>query len=194
MPPQARVGDSSQVPADAHGCPACPHTAIGPAIQGSANVLTNGLPSVRIGDKGIHAACCGPNMWNAKTGSGSVLINGRRAHRLSDLVMHCGGIGTTVQGSPNVIVGDLTSSSAANASSSGGGVPPPPRQVTWVAVELKSSDGLPMEGQTYRLTTPDGKVREGKLDGQGRARVDGVTAGQCEICFPGLDGKDWSAA
>jgi len=63
-----------------------------------------------------------------------------------------------------------------------------------VAIELVSSAGQPMSGQTYRLTTPDGKAREGKLDGQGRARVDGVTAGQCEISFPDLDGKGWSPA
>lgn len=109
MPPQVRVGDSSFVPADAHGCPACPHPALGPAVQGSANVFTNGLPSVRVGDNGIHAACCGPNLWTAKTGSRSVLINGRPAHRLSDLVKHCGGTGQSIQGSPNVIVGDYTS-------------------------------------------------------------------------------------
>lgn len=108
MPPQARVGDASMVPADAHGCPACPHSATGPAILGSPNVLTNGLPSVRVGDSGVHAACCGPNKWNAKTGSNSVLINGRRAHRLKDLVIHCGGMGNTIEGSPNVIVGDQT--------------------------------------------------------------------------------------
>lgn len=106
MPPQARVGDASQVPADAHGCPGCPHMAVGPAISGSSNVLTNGRPSVRVGDKGIHAACCGPNMWAAKTGSRSVLINGRNSHRLSDMVKHCGGTGWTIQGSANVIVGD----------------------------------------------------------------------------------------
>ena len=105
MPPQARVGDASQVPADAHGCPACPHPGTGPAIAGSSNVLTNGLPSVRAGDAGIHAACCGPNLWNAKVGSRSVLINGRPAHRLGDLNIHCGGFGQTIQGSSNVIVG-----------------------------------------------------------------------------------------
>lgn len=105
MPPQARVGDKALNPADAHGCPACPHPVIGPAIQGSGDVLTNGRPSVRVGDKGIHAACCGPNMWNAKVGSGTVLINGRPAHRLADMTKHCGGVGNTIEGSPNVITG-----------------------------------------------------------------------------------------
>lgn len=105
MPPQGRVSDIAVVPADAHGCPACPHPAVGPAISGSANVLTNNLPSLRVGDKGVHAACCGPNMWNAKMGSGTVLINGRKAHRLGDMTKHCGGIGSLKAGSSNVITG-----------------------------------------------------------------------------------------
>lgn len=105
MPPQARLGDKAFVPADGHGCPGCPHPCIGPAIQGSANVLTNSRPSIRVGDPGVHAACCGPNTWNAKVGSGSVLINNKPAHRLGDTTKHCGGMGSTIEGSPNVITG-----------------------------------------------------------------------------------------
>lgn len=108
MPPQARLGDKALIPADAHGCPACPHTATGPAVAGSRNVLVNDRPAIRVGDPGIHAACCGPNTWNAKTGSASVLINGRKAHRHGDSVQHCGGSGSTISGSPNVVVGDYT--------------------------------------------------------------------------------------
>jgi uncharacterized Zn-binding protein involved in type VI secretion len=105
MPPQARLGDKAFNPADAHGCPACPHPVIGPAIAGSGDVVTNDRPSIRVGDPGIHAACCGPNTWNAKVGSGTVLINGRKAHRLADATKHCGGMGQTIEGSPNVITG-----------------------------------------------------------------------------------------
>ncbi len=105
MPPQGRLGDNSQVPADAHGCPACAHPCIGPAIVGSPDVLTNNLPSLRVGDKGVHAACCGPNMWTAAKGSGTVLINGKAAHRQGDQDTHCGGNGKLVAGSPNVITG-----------------------------------------------------------------------------------------
>ena len=103
--PQARLGDKSNVPADAHGCPACPHPAIGPAIEGSPDVNVNSRPAVRVGDHGIHAACCGPNMWEAQTGSMTVFINGKQAHRLGDMDRHCGGIGQMIEGSPNVIVG-----------------------------------------------------------------------------------------
>ena len=100
-----RLGDKSFAPADAHGCPACPHPVIGPAITGSPNVLVNGRPALRVTDQGIHAACCGPNMWNAIIGSATVFINYLPAHRMGDTDMHCGGVGTLVEGSLDVIVG-----------------------------------------------------------------------------------------
>jgi len=105
MPPQSRVGDNSQVPADAHGCPACPHPCIGPAIAGSPDVMVNSIPALRVGDPGMHAACCGPNTWTAQAGSGTVFINNKAAHRLGDADTHCGGSGKMVAGSGNVISG-----------------------------------------------------------------------------------------
>jgi uncharacterized Zn-binding protein involved in type VI secretion len=105
MPAQSRLGDQSSVQSDAHGCPACPHTCVGPAIVASPNVNVNNLPALRVGDKGIHAACCGPNMWTAIGGSTTVFINGKAAHRLGDLDQHCGGMGSMTQGSPNVFTG-----------------------------------------------------------------------------------------
>jgi uncharacterized Zn-binding protein involved in type VI secretion len=105
MPPQCRLGDNSFVPADAHGCPGCPHPCIGPAVSGSPDVLVNGLPAIRVTDPGVHAACCGPNSWTAKEGSGTVFVNNLKAHRLGDQDQHCGGMGNMVVGSPNVITG-----------------------------------------------------------------------------------------
>ncbi|HEY3806610.1 MAG TPA: PAAR domain-containing protein [Kofleriaceae bacterium] len=105
MPPQGRLGDKSQVPVDAHGCPACPHPALGPAIVGSPNVNCNSRPSLRVNDTGVHAACCGPNTWEAVAGSGTVFINGQAAHRLGDATKHCGGPGHLIEGSSNVMVG-----------------------------------------------------------------------------------------
>ena len=105
MPPQSRLGDKSNVPVDAHGCPACPHPAVGPAIVGSPDVFVNYMPALRVGDKGIHAACCGPNTWVATIGSATVLINNKQAHRLGDLDTHCGGVGQMIEGSNDVITG-----------------------------------------------------------------------------------------
>ena len=60
---------------------------------------------MRLGDAGVHTACCGPNKWNAVMGSATVMINKRPAVRKGDMTVHCGGVGQTVQGSPDVIVG-----------------------------------------------------------------------------------------
>jgi uncharacterized Zn-binding protein involved in type VI secretion len=105
MPEAGRLSDKSKVEFDAHGCPACPHTAVGPAIIGSPDVNIDNRPALRVGDVGIHAVCCGPNMWTATKGSATVMINGRPAHRKGDEDAHCGGVGTLIEGSPDVIIG-----------------------------------------------------------------------------------------
>lgn len=106
MPAQGRLGDAAFCPADAHGCPACAHPVIGPAVAGSGDVVVNHLPALRTGDPGVHAACCGPNQWSAGAGASFVLINHKQAFRLGDPTKHCGGDGNLVAGSPDVIVGD----------------------------------------------------------------------------------------
>lgn len=106
MPGQGRVSDIGKVDKDAHGCPACPHPALGPAIVGSPNVMVNSLPALRVDDMGVHAACCGPNMWTATKGSGTVFINGKAAHRKDDDQQHCGGKGALNTASANVLSGD----------------------------------------------------------------------------------------
>ena len=106
MPGAARLGDTAQISSDAHGCPGCPHPGTGPAIMGSPTVNINGKPAVRKTDMGMHAACCGPNMWTANAGSGTVKINDLAAFRQNDATQHCGGSGTQTDGSSDVIVGD----------------------------------------------------------------------------------------
>lgn len=92
----ASVGMQAQCPADAHGCPACPHPAIGPITTGSGNVFVNGRKAARVGDKGVHAACCGPNSFEIASGDPDVLINGRSAARVGSTTRHCGGTGQIV--------------------------------------------------------------------------------------------------
>ncbi len=106
MPGAARLGDKAMAVADAHGCPTCPHTVTGPAIQGSPDVNFDFKPAVRLGDGGIHAPCCGPNQWKAAAGSATVIINGKPAVRMGDDTAHCGGKGTMIQGSTTVMIGD----------------------------------------------------------------------------------------
>ncbi len=106
MPGLSSLTSNSQViGGDAHGCPACPHPAIGPATTGSPDVRVNAKPALRVNDMGVHAACCGPNTWMAAKGSGTVFINQRAAVRMGDQTQHCGGAGKMIQGSPNVNAG-----------------------------------------------------------------------------------------
>ncbi len=116
MPGQGRLGDKANVSADAHGCPGCPHPGTGPAIMGSPDVFVNGRPALRVDDMGIHAVCCGPNMWQAQQGAPTVFINGKAAYRMQDPSKHCGGQGQLIEGSSDVIVGD-----AAGGGGGGGG-------------------------------------------------------------------------
>lgn len=106
MPPAVRLSDKAVCPADGHGCPACPHPTIGPLVGGSPNVMINKLPAIRLGDPGVHAACCGPNQYKTAKGSSTVYVNGKPLVRLGDKTSHCGGSGNVIQGSPNVFADD----------------------------------------------------------------------------------------
>jgi uncharacterized Zn-binding protein involved in type VI secretion len=94
----AALGDLASCDADAHGCPACPHKTVGPITTGSPNVFINGRPAARVGDTGVHAACCGPNTFTIVGSTSEVIINGRRAVRRGDATRHCGGEGKIIQG------------------------------------------------------------------------------------------------
>lgn len=106
MPGCCRLGDRAKAPLDVHGCPLCPHhDVLGPAISASANVFINGSPALRIDDIGMHAACCGTNMWKVIAASGTVFVNGSAIVRKGDTTQHCGGIGQMIDASANVVDG-----------------------------------------------------------------------------------------
>jgi uncharacterized Zn-binding protein involved in type VI secretion len=106
MPNAARLADQAQTSADAHGCPACPHPAVGPIVNGSADVYINGRPAARKGDKGVHAVCCGPNTFTIAKGSPDVYVNGVPLARMNDKTQHCGGTGPIIEGSPDVFANE----------------------------------------------------------------------------------------
>src|SRR5438105_2982851 len=106
MPAAARLGDKAQVDADAHGCPSCPHPAVGPITLCSPDVFTNNKPAARKDDIGIHAVCCGPNNFTIIKGSPTVYINNKPAARNNDDCKHCGGKGPIIEGSPDVFIDD----------------------------------------------------------------------------------------
>lgn len=89
----ARVGTPVTAPADAHGCPSCPHAVQGVIASGSPDVHIDGSPAARVGDGGRHASCCGPNTFTLVEGDPRVLIKGRQAVRIGARTRHCGGPG-----------------------------------------------------------------------------------------------------
>ncbi|MBX2808901.1 MAG: PAAR domain-containing protein [Cellvibrionaceae bacterium] len=87
----ARLGDKDT------GHPGAPPT---PIITGSPDVLINGKPAARLGDK-LQKHHKGER--RIVEGVNSVLINGLPAVRISDAI-NCGGV--INEGSPNVFIGD----------------------------------------------------------------------------------------
>jgi hypothetical protein len=65
----------------------------------------------------------------------------------------------------------------------------------WVEIELIDADDKPVADEAYRLQLPDGSIRTGKLDAKGRAYVGDIVApGQCKVCFPEIDAREWRPA
>jgi protocatechuate 3,4-dioxygenase beta subunit len=59
----------------------------------------------------------------------------------------------------------------------------------WIELELLDMDGAPVPHERYWIRLPDGTVREGALDAEGRAYFDDLDPGQCEIRWVSRDGE-----
>jgi hypothetical protein len=72
--------------------------------------------------------------------------------------------------------------------------PPPTKTKTWIEIELVDDKGKPVVGERYRIILPDGSQEEDRLDGHGRARINNLDPGECQISFPDIDGREWGPA
>ncbi len=154
MPFAGRSGDKAQASIDAHGCPACPHSAVGPAQSGSNDVLINGRAALRVGDHGIHSNCCGANIWMACVGAQSVYINSRPAHRVNDQTQHCGGVGMLIEGSADVLIGE---EGAAPAQPADLGKKSGPSEDQIIFAIRSQLTGKAIAGLTVTIRSPSGK-------------------------------------
>ncbi len=62
---------------------------------------------------------------------------------------------------------------------------------SWIEIELVDEDDRPVPGEAYRITLSDGRVASGTLDSEGKARVEGIPAGDCQVTFQNLDSEAW---
>lgn len=62
---------------------------------------------------------------------------------------------------------------------------------TWITIRLVDDDDQPVAGTRYRLKMPDGDTREGTLDANGIAHVEGIDPGECEVTLLDLDADTW---
>jgi len=114
----ATIGDKAYCPADAHGCPACPHVVVGPIVTGNSKVKINGKAVACVGDTGKHASCCGANTFKITSGNNSVLIDGKPVAQLNDKTQHCGGVGYIVESTftiPDGFAGKFSGAASGNA-------------------------------------------------------------------------------
>ena len=61
----------------------------------------------------------------------------------------------------------------------------------YVAIELQDKEGNPVPGEAYEVKLPDGSTRRGRLDDEGKARIDDIPGGKCEITFTRIHGEEW---
>ncbi|RJP32379.1 MAG: type VI secretion system tip protein VgrG [Phycisphaerales bacterium] len=67
-----------------------------------------------------------------------------------------------------------------------------PAATTWIEVVLVDEEDNPVPNERYRITLPDGTVKEGQTCGRGMARIDEITPeGDCTVTFPDLDKDAW---
>jgi len=64
----------------------------------------------------------------------------------------------------------------------------------WIEIHLKDPDGKPIPDEEYRVKLPDETIQSGRLDDEGKARIEGIPPGQCEVNFPQIHGDEWEPA
>nr|MBN2276486.1 hypothetical protein [candidate division Zixibacteria bacterium] len=56
----------------------------------------------------------------------------------------------------------------------------------WIELQLIDDEGYPIPDKEYELTLPDGTTREGKLDEEGRVRIEDIPPGNFTIKYKGV--------
>ena len=58
---------------------------------------------------------------------------------------------------------------------------------SWIRVRIVDEEGNPVPSERYRITCPDGTVKERTTDANGMGYVSSIDPGMCQIEWPDLD-------
>lgn len=146
MPQAGRVGDMAKSPGDSSG-----H-----AVEGGASpdVLINGRAALRVAGPAKEGGDA--ITWRPSRGSTGVFINGEPAFRSGDETLHVGGKGKLVEGSPDVLLGDMKPGAGARRKR------PHDKAVT---VDVKDALGRPIRGATVKAFCPHEAHPAKEIDG-----------------------------
>lgn len=130
------------------------------------------------------------------SGSGSGELGGAAAEPAKDQGTEssgrAGGGGAGGAGDAARSRGSSGGAQTASSSGAGGATGEPPQGPTeWVAIELVDQDDKPVGMIRYKVIGPDGVEHTGLTDSDGRARVEGLSPGNCTITFPDLHAGEW---
>lgn len=64
----------------------------------------------------------------------------------------------------------------------------------WIEIRLEDREGKPIPRARYEVRLSNRELRQGYLDQQGFARLEGLPEGNCEVCFPQFDRSSWNPA
>lgn len=146
--PAARQSDQDSCPLPGHS--------VNPAVTGSPNVLINGLPALRVGDR----SACGDAVAE---GMSSILVNGLPIAFLGSATSHGGMI---ITGSADVLVGNQHVPAPFN--------PPTPLSslpVFSCQLQLSASNGQAYSCLPYSVTLEDGSIQKGITDASGTTQT-----------------------
>ncbi len=147
--PAARKSDQDSCPLPGH--------AVNPTVTGSPNVLINGLPALRVGDRSV----CGDTVAE---GMSTILVNGLPIAFLGSSTSHGG---TIITGSGDVLVG--------NQHVPAPFTPPtplsPPPGVFSCQLQLSASNGQPYSCLPYKVILEDGSTQKGITDASGTTQT-----------------------
>src|SRR5262245_4186278 len=69
-----------------------------------------------------------------------------------------------------------------------------PKKTSWIELVLVDMNGKGIAGESWEIEAPDGQLFSGTTDQNGKARLEGIDPGSCQITFPRLDKEAWEPA